>query len=143
MVAAVAKQIVGKLPPSSAKIRMILKLLGEIDERSQKKQKTIVFSQFTSFFNILEPFLIDAGIKYVRCKSSIVQVTSLTMRRRLTSRRRAPRGPGDDPRVQVNPRHPHLFQGGFDRSQSDGVQQRHPDRHVVEPCVSALTCFVC
>jgi hypothetical protein len=33
------------LPPSSAKIRMLLKLLRDIDQRSGSKEKTIVFSQ--------------------------------------------------------------------------------------------------
>ena len=33
------------LPPSSAKIRMLLKLISETDERSGGKEKTIVFSQ--------------------------------------------------------------------------------------------------
>ncbi|GMK57535.1 hypothetical protein CspeluHIS016_0403690 [Cutaneotrichosporon spelunceum] len=54
------------LPPSSAKIRMILKLLAEIDERSAKKEKTIVFSQFTRFLDIIERFLVNAGVKYTR-----------------------------------------------------------------------------
>lgn len=47
---------------------MILRLLAEIDERSQKKEKTIVFSQFTSFLDLLEPFLRDSGVKFVRCE---------------------------------------------------------------------------
>jgi Superfamily II DNA/RNA helicases, SNF2 family len=54
---------------SSAKIRMILKLLHDIDERGEG-EKTIVFSQFTSMLDLIEPFLRDRGIKYVRCKSS-------------------------------------------------------------------------
>ena len=56
------------LPPASAKIRMLLKLLKDVEERSVKKEKTIVFSQFTSFLNLIEPFLKKAGIAYVRCK---------------------------------------------------------------------------
>lgn len=58
------------LPPSSAKIRMMMQLLLAVQERSEGKEKTIVFSQFTSFLNLLEPFLKDEGIGYVRCKSS-------------------------------------------------------------------------
>ncbi|BEJ17181.1 hypothetical protein CspHIS471_0605820 [Cutaneotrichosporon sp. HIS471] len=69
--AAKANAKAGRLPPSSAKIRMILQLLAEIDERSAKKQKTIVFSQFTSFMDLLEPFLVDAGVKYVRYDGSM------------------------------------------------------------------------
>src|ERR1700679_1533248 len=54
--------------PSSAKIRMILQLLKEIDERSQGEEKTIIFSQFTSMLDLIEPFLSEKGIKYVRCE---------------------------------------------------------------------------
>jgi hypothetical protein len=54
--------------PSSAKIRMILKLLDEVDERSQAEEKTIIFSQFTKMLDLIEPFLNEKGIKYVRCK---------------------------------------------------------------------------
>jgi hypothetical protein len=76
------------LPPSSAKIRMMLKLLHSIKTRSEGKEKTIIFSQvrapftshtrlaynvsslqFTSFLNLVEPFLRREGIKYVRCES--------------------------------------------------------------------------
>lgn len=55
--------------PSSTKIRMILKLLKEIDERSESQEKTIIFSQFTSMLSLIEPFLQEKGIKYVRCKA--------------------------------------------------------------------------
>jgi SNF2 family DNA or RNA helicase len=54
--------------PSSAKIRMILQLLKEIDERSKNEEKTIIFSQFTSMLDLIEPFLNEKGIKYVRCE---------------------------------------------------------------------------
>jgi len=53
--------------PSSAKIRMVLKLLRDVDQRSDSEEKTIIFSQFTSMLDLLEPFLRDNGIKYVRC----------------------------------------------------------------------------
>lgn len=53
--------------PTSAKIRMILKLLNDIDVRSDGEEKTIIFSQFTSMLNLIEPFLKEKGIKYVRC----------------------------------------------------------------------------
>lgn len=56
--------------PSSAKIRMILKLLKDVDERSQCEEKTIIFSQFTKMLDLIEPFLDEKGIKYVRCKFS-------------------------------------------------------------------------
>ena len=54
--------------PSSAKIRMVLKLLRDVDQRSDSEEKTIIFSQFTSMLDLLEPFLRDNGIKYVRCE---------------------------------------------------------------------------
>lgn len=47
---------------------MLLKLLSEIDEKSGSKEKTIVFSQFTSFLDLVEPFLKENDIKYVRCQ---------------------------------------------------------------------------
>ena len=56
--------------PSSAKTRMILKLLNDIDERSDCEEKTIIFSQFTSMLDLIEPFLHEEGVKYVRCKTS-------------------------------------------------------------------------
>nr|XP_019049476.1 hypothetical protein I302_03265 [Kwoniella bestiolae CBS 10118]OCF28406.1 hypothetical protein I302_03265 [Kwoniella bestiolae CBS 10118] len=61
----------GALPPTSAKIRMLLKLLSEVDERSGNKEKTIVFSQFTSFLDLIEPFLKKYGIAYVRYDGSM------------------------------------------------------------------------
>ncbi|WWC66176.1 uncharacterized protein I206_100077 [Kwoniella pini CBS 10737] len=61
----------GGLPPISAKIRMLLKLLSDIDERSGSKEKTIVFSQFTSFLDLIEPFLKKDNIAYVRYDGSM------------------------------------------------------------------------
>lgn len=66
-----------ELPPSSAKTRKIVELLEEILARERKTfdgeeefphEKTIVFSQFTSMLDIIQVFLDDAGIKYVRCE---------------------------------------------------------------------------
>lgn len=48
---------------------MMVKLLQDIENRSERKEKTIVFSQFTSFLDLLEPFLKHEKIKYVRCGS--------------------------------------------------------------------------
>ncbi|TFK75607.1 hypothetical protein BDN72DRAFT_831922 [Pluteus cervinus] len=56
--------------PSSAKIRMMLKLLDDIDQR-EGAEKTIIFSQFTSMLDLIEPFLKDRGIKYVRYDGSM------------------------------------------------------------------------
>ncbi|KAH9474606.1 putative ATP-dependent helicase [Psilocybe cubensis] len=58
--------------PSSAKIRMILKLLKEVDERSNCEEKTIIFSQFTSMLDLIQPFLTEKGIKYVRYDGSMI-----------------------------------------------------------------------
>lgn len=52
-------------PNDSAKIRMLMKLLREIRQRNER---TIVFSQFTSFLDLLGPFLQKNAIQYVRCK---------------------------------------------------------------------------
>ncbi|KAG1752062.1 SNF2 family N-terminal domain-containing protein [Suillus lakei] len=49
------------LPPDSAKIRKLLEILRDIDERSESAEKTIIFSQFTSMLNLIEPFLIAGG----------------------------------------------------------------------------------
>ena len=58
------------LPPHSSKTRMILKLLKDIDARGES-EKTIIFSQFTSMLDIVEPFLKAEGIRYVRCRFSL------------------------------------------------------------------------
>ncbi|KAF7337965.1 SNF2 family DNA-dependent ATPase [Mycena venus] len=59
---------------SSAKIRMILKLLREIDSRSDGEEKTIIFSQFTTMLDLIEPFLREEGIRYVRYDGSMKPV---------------------------------------------------------------------
>ena len=64
--------------PTSAKVRMVLKLLCQIDESSNSEEKTIIFSQFTSMLDLLEPFLEDEGIKYVRCKWSTIWIDFLS-----------------------------------------------------------------
>ena len=55
------------LPPGSAKIRMIMELLDDIKERSENEEKTIIFSQFTSMLDLIQPFLREARVKFVRC----------------------------------------------------------------------------
>jgi SNF2 family DNA or RNA helicase len=61
------------LPPDSAKIRKLLELLKEInlredDEGEPTGEKTIVFSQFTTMLDLIQPFLREAGIAFVRCE---------------------------------------------------------------------------
>ncbi|KAH8101775.1 SNF2 family N-terminal domain-containing protein [Cristinia sonorae] len=62
------------LPPDSAKTRKVMSLLDEIEERSDGEEKTIIFSQFTSMLDLLEPFLKDRGIRYVRYDGSMNKV---------------------------------------------------------------------
>lgn len=65
---------------SSAKIRQLLEILEPIQERGER---TIVFSQFTSFLDLLGPFLKSSGISFVRCKrflGPVYTVSSLTIR---------------------------------------------------------------
>ncbi|KAJ6455500.1 SNF2 family N-terminal domain-containing protein [Mycena vitilis] len=56
---------------SSSKIRVILRLLKEIEQRSHGKEKTIIFSQFTSMLDLIGPFLRQAGMTYVRYDGSM------------------------------------------------------------------------
>ncbi|TBU59783.1 SNF2 family N-terminal domain-containing protein [Dichomitus squalens] len=58
------------LPPHSSKTRMIVKILKETEERGEG-EKTIIFSQFTSMLDLIEPFLKSEGIKFVRYDGSM------------------------------------------------------------------------
>jgi len=58
----------------------MLELLRGVQKRNGGKEKTIIFSQFTKFLDLLEPFLKAEGFGYVRCES-------FEARRLLTSRR--------------------------------------------------------
>ncbi|ORY65664.1 SNF2 family N-terminal domain-domain-containing protein [Leucosporidium creatinivorum] len=49
----------------STKVRKMMGVLEGI-RKEDPKRKTIVFSQFTSMFNVIEPFLKTAGYKFVR-----------------------------------------------------------------------------
>lgn len=53
--------------PDSAKIRMISRILRIVDKRGGN-EKTVIFSQFTSMLNLIEPFLQTQRRKYVRCE---------------------------------------------------------------------------
>ncbi|KAL4267211.1 SNF2/RAD54 Helicase and Transcription Factor [Pleurotus pulmonarius] len=57
--------------PDSAKIRMILKLLQDVDDRSAGEEKTIIFSQFTSMLDLIQPFLREKGVRFVRYDGSM------------------------------------------------------------------------
>jgi SNF2 family DNA or RNA helicase len=53
----------------STKIKKTIELLEQIQEkREDGAKKSIIFSQFTQFFDLLVPFLKRAGIKYVMCE---------------------------------------------------------------------------
>lgn len=60
--------------PASAKIRTLLDLLQQVDERSSGDEKTIIFSQFTTMLDLIEPFLKENGVKFVRCEYAQCQV---------------------------------------------------------------------
>jgi SNF2 family DNA or RNA helicase len=69
-----SKEKNSNLPPDSAKIRKLLKLLEDIDARKDEDgeptgEKTIVFSQFTTMLDLIQLFLKDAGISFARCES--------------------------------------------------------------------------
>ncbi|KAF7348601.1 DNA repair protein RAD5 [Mycena venus] len=51
---------------ASAKIRTIVTLLQRISKKSGKKEKTVIFSQFTKMLDIIEPFLSAIGVNFVR-----------------------------------------------------------------------------
>ncbi|KAG9022469.1 hypothetical protein FRB95_014735 [Tulasnella sp. JGI-2019a] len=57
--------------PSSTKIRKLLELLKRIDAESESKDKTIVFSQFTGFLDIIQKFLKIEGFKFIRYDGSM------------------------------------------------------------------------
>ncbi|KAJ3820759.1 SNF2 family N-terminal domain-containing protein [Lentinula raphanica] len=55
----------------SAKIRMVHKLLQQIEEDSQGAEKTIVFSQFTTMLDLLQASLCQSGMECVRYDGSM------------------------------------------------------------------------
>lgn len=60
--------------PTSAKIRKILELLQNIEDRSNGEEKTIIFSQFTSMLDLIMPFLKEKGIRFSRYDGSMSPV---------------------------------------------------------------------
>ncbi|EJD05330.1 uncharacterized protein FOMMEDRAFT_138838 [Fomitiporia mediterranea MF3/22] len=55
----------GSLPPDSAKIREIIRILRAIHDHPDR-EKTIIFSQFTSMLDLIEPFLRNEGLRFAR-----------------------------------------------------------------------------
>ena len=60
--------------PTSAKIRKIVALLQEIDRRSGKTEKSIIFSQFIGMLDMIRKALLAEDIKFVRCRCSSAKV---------------------------------------------------------------------
>ncbi|KAJ7074976.1 SNF2 family N-terminal domain-containing protein [Mycena belliarum] len=56
---------------ASAKIRVIIQLLKHIEHESGGQEKTVIFSQFTSMLDVIEPFLAAIGVGFVRYDGSM------------------------------------------------------------------------
>ncbi|CED84401.1 snf2 family dna-dependent atpase [Phaffia rhodozyma] len=69
----VAEARAAGLPHTSAKIREILKILKQTDDRGLG-EKTIIFSQFTKMLDVIQPFLKSTGVKFVRYDGSMDNV---------------------------------------------------------------------
>ena len=54
----------------SAKIRKVIELVDSIEERSNKTEKIIIFSQFTSMLRLIQEVLNERGLKFVQCEWS-------------------------------------------------------------------------
>lgn len=52
----------------SAKIKGVLELLDRIKTKGDGEEKTLVMSHFPSFLKLIEPFLVNKGIKCVSCE---------------------------------------------------------------------------
>lgn len=65
----------GSMPTTSTKINKMLDILDET-RRNNPKEKTIIFSQFTSMLDLMEDPLRRSGFKYCRCKYIGWQVSS-------------------------------------------------------------------
>ena len=88
------------LLPHSSKTRMIVKILRETEERGEG-EKTIIFSQFTSMLDLIEPLLKREGIKFVRCECPRLSVVRAALmggwtRRWVDEQGRARRRSGED-----------------------------------------------
>ncbi|KAF8909210.1 SNF2 family N-terminal domain-containing protein [Mucidula mucida] len=55
----------------STKIRKTMELLDDIERESEGEDKTIIFSQFTTMLDLIEPFLTKKGIRYARYDGSL------------------------------------------------------------------------
>lgn len=65
--AKLSEKIIDTSVNDSAKIRKIIELVDEIEERSNKTEKIIIFSQFTTMLGLISKVLEEKGIKYVQC----------------------------------------------------------------------------
>lgn len=67
---------------SSTKITGLMRVLKE-ELSKDKTNKVIIFSQFISFFKLLEPYIQKTGYKFVQCE--LCRLHSSTVGQRLTS----------------------------------------------------------
>jgi SNF2 family DNA or RNA helicase len=54
----------------SAKIRKVIELVDGVEKRSNKTEKIIIFSQFTTMLRLIQEVLNERGLKFVQCKGS-------------------------------------------------------------------------
>jgi SNF2 family DNA or RNA helicase len=66
-----SEKIIDTSRSDSAKIRKVIELVDEIEERSDQTEKIIIFSQFTSMLALVRQVLEDRNIDYVQCESSL------------------------------------------------------------------------
>lgn len=52
----------------SAKIRKIIELVDDIEQRGNKTEKIIIFSQFTTMLRLIQEVLNERGLKFVQCE---------------------------------------------------------------------------
>lgn len=52
----------------SAKIRKIIELVDDIEERTKKTEKIIIFSQFTTMLRLIQEVLNERDLKFVQCE---------------------------------------------------------------------------
>ncbi|KAG8937480.1 hypothetical protein FRC00_005086 [Tulasnella sp. 408] len=77
--------------PSAAKINKMLDLIRETLERSQGTDKIIIYSQFTSYLNILQKYIEKAGWEFDRYDGSMKEGEKEAMLKRFN----------EDPCVQI------------------------------------------
>lgn len=64
---AIVARDVGTSETDSAKLRKIIELVNGIEKRTNKTEKIIVFSQFTSMLRLIQEALNEQGLGFVQC----------------------------------------------------------------------------